>query len=292
MMGWTKGLGADLSDKVEDMLQPSAVFEFEAPVFDEGWTTPAPYRGDNMSAYDASISAPKPYPIHHLSPVGPPSGVPIKFSPADLRQLYILSYFHAVFPSKTDQESPESLIAQAWDVNLPLCAQPPYEITCDSALDLVILTGAGSEDVVYSEIHRVLNGSIVGLVSYEPGTLEKEDTTDLSIPYVQGTAPPLPTASTCHGLALIRSLSSPPQSPTLLHILTPVPPSILAKTPPRVLIKGDMELPVWGMLDFRSETHIAGVSNAEVPYLRWGTSEAVGANRRRVRRNLMRKAQM
>ena len=298
-MGWTKGLGANLSDRVEDILQPSIVFEFDAPVHEDnyGWT-PAPYRerGDATPFYDPSPSAPKPYPVHRLSSAGPPSGASNKYTPADMRQLSILSYLHSVFPPQEQTDSPESVLAHSWNTSLPLCAQPPYELSCQSALDLVVLAGPGSEDVVLSEVHRVLNGALVGLVSYEPDTLEVdlEAAKASRIPYVQGASSPQPTSSSCHGLALIRSLSSSSSSSstTTLQIITPVPASTLCRTPPRILVKGDMELPVWGMLDFRSETHIAGVNRSEVPYLRWGASEAVGANRRRTRRNLMRKAQM
>ncbi|THH30293.1 hypothetical protein EUX98_g3913 [Antrodiella citrinella] len=293
MMGWTKGLGADLSDRIEEMLQPSVVYEFEALTFDDGWATPAPYRGDAAPRYEmSSSSAPSTFPVHRLPPISLP---PSRYSPADLRQLSILSYFHAVFPSSEGTDSTESPCAQSWDTSLPLCAQPPYEISCESALDLVVLAGPGSEDVVPTEVSRVLNGAIVALVSCEPGSLEVEPDRSTGVPYVQGTLPPLPTSSTCHGLALIRAVSSPsssPSPPLLLHMLTPVPLQNLVKTQPRVLVKGDMELPVWGMLDFRSETHIGDTNKMEVPYLKWGVSEVVGANKRRARRNLMRKGQM
>ncbi|KAH8100156.1 hypothetical protein BXZ70DRAFT_940620 [Cristinia sonorae] len=296
MMGWTKGLGADLSDRIEEMLQPSAVFEFEAPVYEDGWTTPAPGRGDATPRFEApSYAMSNPYLVHKMSPASLPLGVTPKFSPADLRQLSILSYFHAVFPpiAPTTTESPDSVLAESWDTTLPLCAHLPYEVSCGSALDLVVLVGPGSEDVVPSEVDRVLNGAIVGLISYEPDTLEVDGLANSRIPYVQGVAPPQPTSSTCHGLAFIRSVSPPGSAPLLLQMLTPIPPQILTQTPPRIIVKGDMELPVWGMLDFRSETHVAGVPRAEVPYLKWGTtSDVVGANRRRTRRNLMRKGQM
>jgi polynucleotide 5'-hydroxyl-kinase GRC3/NOL9 len=77
-----------------------------------------------------------------------------------------------------------------------------------------------------------------------------------------------------------------------MHILTPVPPHLFSKC--RVLVKGEMELPLWGMLDFRSDVEgvIAGVEKAKVPYLQWGKGEGLGGEKRRVRRNLMRKGQM
>jgi len=149
------------------------------------------------------------------------------------------------------------------------------------------------EDVVPTEIGRVLNGAVVGLVSCEPGAIDVDmdsSPSDQTIPFIQGASPVSPSISTCHGLALVRAVS--PNS-THMHILTPLPPYLLAKC--RVMIKGELELPVWGMLDFRSdggEGSIAGIEKTKVPYLQWGKGEGIGGDRRRVRRNLMRKGQM
>ena len=78
-----------------------------------------------------------------------------------------------------------------------------------------------------------------------------------------------------------------------MHVLTPLPPHLLAKC--RIVVKGEMELPIWGMLDFRVDGEsgsVAGVEKSKVPYLQWGKGEGIGGERRRVRRNLMRKGQM
>ncbi|KIK10566.1 hypothetical protein PISMIDRAFT_690951 [Pisolithus microcarpus 441] len=241
------------------------------------------------------------------------------FSAADHRNINILSYFHAAFPplvaeqqpsasvSFSDVPSPVSLrqvTAECWDATLPLCARYPYEVSCESAFDRVYLVGAGYEDVVPSELPRVLNCAVVGLVAYDASTKEAEiepmDQVVSSLPYSPGQPVPHLSTSNCLGLALIRGVfSSSDPSPTLsnsllthLHILTPLPPSILGHA--RVLVKGDFELPIWGMLDFREgeEEGIAGVERERVPYLQWGKGEGLGSERRRVRRNLMRKAQM
>ena len=36
-MGWNKGLGADLTRQIEDMVEPTDIFEFEAPPFCQKW---------------------------------------------------------------------------------------------------------------------------------------------------------------------------------------------------------------------------------------------------------------
>ena len=150
------------------------------------------------------------------------------------------------------------------------------------------------EDVVSSELVHVLNGAIVGLVQCEPGTVDNStdgsDSAAFRPPYRQEQSPPSPSSSRCRGLALVRSISHSAED-LRLHVLTPIPPECHSQA--RVLVKGELELPIWGMLDFR-DVHggITGVERDKVPFLRWGKSDGVGAERRRVRRNLMRRGQM
>src|SRR6266550_7935276 len=65
------------------------------------------------------------------------------------------------------------------------------------------------------------------------------------------------------------------------HVLTPVPPAFLKHS--RVFVKGEMELPVWGMLDYTAggdddewKNGVAGVEWGRVPYLQWGKGEGAG----------------
>ncbi|KAJ7579133.1 hypothetical protein C8J56DRAFT_964878 [Mycena floridula] len=272
-MGWTKGLGVDLARKIEEMVEPSQVFEFDSPKFDNGWLAPAP-----SMEYQTSI------PTQILEPI-PPSVLSTAYNAAEHRHIAIMSYLHAVFPSSIAAELREETV-QNWDIGLPLCARPPYEVEFATAIDKVILSGAGYEDVEASEIDRVLNGALVGLVSCDPGTLDDDVKTN-GIPYSQGTSVPSPLTSVCHGLALIRSVAP---DASRMHLLSPLPPSILTKS--RVLIKGEVELPVWGMLDFGTDRGVAGVEKNKVPFLQWGKGSGIGGDKRRVRRNLMRKGQM
>ncbi|OBZ66554.1 Polynucleotide 5'-hydroxyl-kinase GRC3 [Grifola frondosa] len=283
-MGWTKGLGAELARKIEEMVEPSDIFELDAPATDEGWATSrAPVNQDHST-------------VHKLESISS-SVLSTHYSAADHRNLSILSYFHAAFPAAVPTSSLTSVLAMSWNTSLPLCCQPPYEVDWKVAFDKVLLTGAGMEDVVPSEIHAVLNCAIVGLVACEPGALDADadNTTHdalSTLPYKQAASPPSPLSSKCHGLALIRALS-PPATSSLMHLLTPLPPYLFASS--RVLCKGELELPVWGMLDFRtldSGGDVAGVERGKVPYLRWGKGEGAGGERRRVRRNLMRRGQM
>ena len=74
------------------------------------------------------------------------------------------------------------------------------------------------------------------------------------------------------------------------YLLTPFPHSLL--TSARVLVKGEMELPVWSMLDFRNFDggkrvnfgDVAGVEQDKGPFLQWGKipEGAMGADKRGV----------
>ncbi|KAI6040649.1 hypothetical protein EDC04DRAFT_2674743 [Pisolithus marmoratus] len=313
-MGWTKGLGADLNARIEELVEPSHVFEIEGSE-EWGWptrstelagdTVPFCGRAENVVRVQLEAIQAEATNMH-------------VFSAADHRNINMLSYFHATFPPLIAEHQPSTsipfavpspvslrqVIADSWDATLPLCARYPFEVRCESAFDRIYLVGPGYEDVVPSELPSVVNCAVVGLIAYDTSTKEAEvapmDQGVSALPYSPGQPPPHPSTLNCLGIALIRGVFSstdpsptPSHSPsTHLHILTPLPPSILGYA--RVLIKGELELPIWGMLDFREgeEGGIAGVEREQVPYLQWGKGEGLGSQRRRVRRNLMRKAQM
>lgn len=286
-MGWTKGLGADLSYKVEELIEPTLIIELDAPSYDQSWSNARPTAAGTPSTVKSNIQT-----IEAISS----SILSTRFTASDHRASSILSYFHAVFSPSPAPGAVKQVTASSWNMALPLCAQLPYEVDWSSAVDRVCLLGASTEDVVPSEILRVLNGAIVALVRADPdadgdilpvAAASGETAAVDIVPYIQGSAPPNPSTSTTLGLALIRAVSS---SPPRFHVLTPVPSPLLGQC--RVLVKGEMEIPIWGMLDFRSEGDVAGVERSAVPYLKWGKGEGIGGERRRVRRNLMRKGQM
>jgi polynucleotide 5'-hydroxyl-kinase GRC3/NOL9 len=272
-MGWTKGLGADLNEKIEDMVEPSDVFQIE---------------NLNHNANPGSFP-----PTHipgrrrrHLPPAQ--TFIGSSRTPAELRALSLLSYFHTVRLSVQSDRG----AARLWETEIPLCAKIPYDVSTSIAFDKIILATPGMEDVVVSEIQNVLNGAIVALVESHDEAINSSNHTPaagegVDSLYKQGTPPPSPFSSNCLGLALIRSLSA-----TRMQMLTPVPPELLSRC--RVLVKGEIEIPIWGMLDFRAENYddVAGIEASKVPYLRWGKAEGLGGGKRKVRRNLMRKSQL
>ncbi len=258
-MGWTKGLGIDLARRIEEMIQPTDIFTFDT----------SPLDGDGVDP-----DGPR---IHVLEPVMPPS----RFTAADHRALSLLSYFHAVLPNSAHLAPFQSVNASVWNTSLPLCAQPPYELTARLALDRIVLAGAGAEDIVRAELVHVLAGALVALVA-DAESIRCDD----GELYTPGAPVPDPASSSCLGLALVRGVSS---DGSKLQILTPIPPETLVNA--RILVMGELRLPIWGWLDFRSAD--GGQTGADdVPFLRWGRSTGAGGQRRRVRRNIMRRAQM
>jgi polynucleotide 5'-hydroxyl-kinase GRC3/NOL9 len=258
-MGWIKGLGADLARRIEEVVLPTDIFSFDA--------------------FPSNNAAEPGGPGHHtLQPITPLQ----RFTPSDHRALSLLSYFHAVFTNPVHTTPLHPITASHWSTDRPLCAQPPYELVSQLALDRIVLTGTGAEDVVRAELARVLVGALVALVS-SSALSPPEGNAEL---YTPGSPPPDPASSNCLGLALVRGVSS---DGSKLQLLTPVPPEAL--TDARVLVMGELQLPVWGWLDFRGAEDGAA-SGADVPFLRWGRSAGAGSERRRVRRNIMRRAQM
>jgi len=229
------------------------------------------------------------------------TGSSSRYTAADWRALSLMSYFHSSL-----QPSPftdiESLLQ--WNASSPLLAIKPYAVSPRLAFDSIVLSGPGSDDVVLSEIGRVLNGAIVAFVSCEPGSIDllsppPHSQSECSIPYRQGAPLPDPRTSNCVGLGLIRGVSPDLLSPEarrdgstaseVLHIITPIPLAVLCdESSCRCIVKGEIELPVWGMTDTRDGQ---GGLVDDIPYLQSRRSGAAGSDRRRVRRNIMRKSQ-
>ncbi|KAF8451162.1 hypothetical protein L210DRAFT_3385834 [Boletus edulis BED1] len=295
-MGWNKGLGADLNARIEEFVEASHTFDIDGAE-EKGW--PAPPQSRHIPQFSTAMpfvqTSRRCLKVEAIQT----EMTNTYHTPADHRHLNVLSYFHAIFAELPTSSSLgpalKQVTATGWDTSLPLCARYPYEVDYTQAFDQVYLTGAGYEDVVPSELTRVLNGAIVGLVSGDPvNTFSRPTSQEAALlPYTPGEPPPDPMLSMCHGLALIRGLPlAPDPHAPYMHILTPLPTGLLAQA--RILVKGEMELPIRGMLDFREDDQgrVAGIEKGHVPYLQWGKGEGVGGEKRRVRRNLMRKGQM
>ncbi len=189
-MGWNKGIGADLTRRIQDIVQPTDIFEITALDDLNYKTNPPDFGFESKSQFYAQIK-----------PIVPSSAAPLHtlYTPAGHRVINLLSHLHAVFPTPsreiTDPSSTTSLeqiTATYWRTALPLCSQVPYAVDWRVALDRILLVGSGAEDVIPAEV----------------GSQElSSSSTRQMLPYVQGAQPPTPTSSTCFGIALVHSLS-------------------------------------------------------------------------------------
>lgn len=279
-MGWTKGLGKRLVEEIQGIVEPTHIICIRCPTSD---SIP-------RDVSDAIIQ------YLEVDPI-PPSVYPSRYSSADWRALSLVSYFHCVTLAVGP---PFQKSVHKWNFNLPLISQPPYQISIDETLDGIFLTGAGAEDVISDEIERVLNGALVALVSCDAdsrGALARSKKEEL--PYIQGNPLPHPLSSNCVGLALIRGISPHLITPQgkqnydekhrYVHLLTPLAPDMIRESGVRCLVKGELEISIWCMLDHRNSDKNYGLDAG--PFLQWRKEFAAGSERRRIRRNLMRRGQ-
>jgi polynucleotide 5'-hydroxyl-kinase GRC3/NOL9 len=282
--GWVKGLGEELLRSIEAMAEPTHVFAFESEPVNEGFDAPGWTRSPTYQT-----SALPEYPLRHGKAVfchtlvpAPASPLQARYTPADLRLLSTLSYFYSHI-------GPTSL---NWNLTTPLVAQPPWEVTLGEAIKEVYLIGEGAEGVLPSDLSLALNGCIVALLEQLSPPEQHDGPQGV---YIQARPPPSLEETTFLGLAIVRATSS--GTPTRLQILTPLAPELLSRA--SVLVKnGAIELPTAGMLDWREREKgfppglgaAAGNGNGweEVPFFDTG-NVGIGGERRRFRRNLMRK---
>ena len=268
--GWVKGLGADLLGAIEQAAQPTHVFAFtDADVGDvddglpdaPGWTrSPPPLSAvpvlcDTVSPAQTTIVEP--------APTGP---LQSRYTSADFRALSMISYFH-------------SDLAGEWD-SPPLLSRTPLQTTLSESgpIDRIYLIGEGADAVLPEHLPLALNGSIVAL-------LERHTAVNDEGLYLTGRPPPSLDDTNFLGLALVRAVRADGDRIDI-QLLTPLKPEVLARA--RVLVRdGAMEMPVSAIMDWRD---VRDGSNAgETPFLEYGVMEGVGVERRRFRRNLMRK---
>lgn len=183
----------------------------------------------------------------------------------------MMSYFHA------------NLESQTWDFSMPLITISPLQVELGITIEQVILVGEGADGVVDDDLPIALNSSVVALLE----TIEPLD----GPVYVQGDPYPSLDGSNFLGLALVRGVDTSGHQITL-HLMSPLPASVLSSA--KIIVKnGAIELPLCGMLDWRSgavsEDGLVGVKWEDVPFLDLRGEDVVGGERRRFRRNLMRK---
>lgn len=266
--GWVKGFGAELARKIEETVEPTHIFDFNG-------VDRSPLKCRRDPSFSAEV-----LPLQYtLLPITPSPRLS-KYTAADHRSMSLLSYFHATFHSSASDVS--------WPSPVPLFTMVPWEVSWKVAIDGIVLTGAGAEDVLLEDLPSALNCSVVGLIALDDNRPKSLGDHKTRLPFVQGSLPPSPTESRCLGLGIVRALS---ETRNIFHIISPIPVTSLSLC--RVLVKGELTLPLWGMIDGRHEgDDAASIDFRKAPYLQWGPTTAVGAIKRRIRKNIIRRGQV
>jgi polynucleotide 5'-hydroxyl-kinase GRC3/NOL9 len=203
----------------------------------------------------------------------------------------MIAYFHSFLSTSSTNTT--------WDFTAPLLAIPPYQIDLSPSgtLKRLLVSGEGGDAILPADLGIALNGNIVALAEIND--------LDPSAPIFDPSAPPPSLEEIKYlGLALIRGLrtNEPHRGASAegdnedqaqgytLHLLTPLPAEVLSRAN-CIIRNGAVELPLCGMLDWRASNaqDLAGTKWEEVPYLDVSGVVGVGGERRKFRRNLMRK---
>ncbi|KAG9050874.1 Polynucleotide 5'-hydroxyl-kinase grc3 [Tulasnella sp. UAMH 9824] len=317
--GWVKGMGADLARRIEELAQPTHIFdllprpsdrELDLYGFEGGPSgrsagervllsevPGATVWGDDATS-SSGIQTGEPSKVISLPP-GPLPGPGNSLKKAEeLRDLAIMSYFHC------------QLDTSSWRTEVAISAALPYAVDAAEAFDAIILTCPGSEDVVTEELAKALNGSFVALIESDEPKAILQLAEGGVIPYVQGAPPPDPLTSRCLGFGFIRATASRTPTSLQLHIVTPLTPTDVARC--RVLVKGEIDMPIWASIGSCSSVEgrewrngrLYGVGWEETPHLVYRrpqegglTSKAaaaapIGGEVKKGRKNVRRAAQL
>ncbi|KAF9287313.1 hypothetical protein BGZ68_001973 [Mortierella alpina] len=288
--GWIKGMGYDLLLQLLDYTAPSHIFGFHSPSSGESNLPQSFFTTMKEQAHLAGRQQPS---FSYVSAVvlgDESSASPFtKYHPADHRALALLSYFYLSQEQDMDHSSPNSSDKRTWDFSQALVVRRPWCWDWNQAKGIWVLF----DQVPPSQILHVLNASLVAL------TGDKEDRDNDGSGMLDGNhqqvepandaspgkaaplnyfplgqyPPPPPEHTTCHGLAIIRSIQ--PSTHTL-HILTPIPLDKLRKC--NGIVKGAIHMPIHASLDHNEDNSkvpgVAGVPWKNVPYLNYEISSS------------------
>ncbi|KAG0065931.1 Polynucleotide 5'-hydroxyl-kinase grc3 [Linnemannia elongata] len=292
--GWIKGMGYDLLIQLLAYTAPSHIFGFHSPSNGDSNLPPSFFTTIREQALNAGREQPT---FLYVAAVvlGDDSSLSpfTKYHPADHRALALLSYFYLDHEAGLggDVENGNRLI---WDFTQALVVRRPWCWDWKNAKGVWVLF----DQVPPSQILYALNASLVALTGDKEnphdGDSGETETSQPQTPVAADGAtagqivppnyfplgqypPPPPEHTTCHGLAIIRSIQP---STRTLHILTPLAPSKLQKC--NGIVKGAIHMPIHASLDHNEDNSavrgIAGVPWKDVPYLNYEAPSGTYSN--------------
>ncbi|KAF9381501.1 Polynucleotide 5'-hydroxyl-kinase grc3 [Podila verticillata] len=292
--GWIKGMGYDLLLQLLEYTAPSHIFGFHSPSSGDSNLPQSFFETLREQARAAGRDRPPGFSYVAAVVLGDESNLSpfTKYHPADHRALALLSYFYQKQQDISSGSTAQAVSSQAlqWDFSQALVVRRPWCWDWAQAKGVWVLF----DQVPPSQILHVLNGSLIALTGDKETREEIENdlsgastgtqsasTADLPtetlippnyFPLGQYPPPP-PEHTTCHGLAIIRSIQP---STRTLHILTPTPLFKLQKC--NGIVKGAVHLPIHASLDHNEDNTtvpgVAGVPWKKVPYLNYETSSS------------------
>ncbi|KAF9140901.1 Polynucleotide 5'-hydroxyl-kinase grc3 [Mortierella sp. GBA39] len=293
--GWIKGMGYDLLIQLLAYTAPSHIFGFHSPSNGDSNLPPSFFTTIRDQALNAGREQPK---FLYVAAVvlGDDSNLSpfTKYHPADHRALALLSYFYLDQETGLggDVEKGNQLV---WDFTQALVVRRPWCWDWKNAKGVWVLF----DQVPPSQILYALNASLVALTGDKENPHDDDDGGEMEISQPQPPVaadgapagqtvplsyfplgqypPPPPEHTTCHGLAIIRSIQP---STRTLHILTPVAPSKLKKC--NGVVKGAIHMPIHASLDHNEDNSavrgVAGVPWKDVPYLNYEAPSGTYSN--------------
>ncbi|KAH8549105.1 hypothetical protein BGW37DRAFT_503583 [Umbelopsis sp. PMI_123] len=284
--GWIKGLGYDLLIDLIHTAIPNFILAFQSTLTPSR-NLPPSFITSIVPPTSEAATLPKVLYLTSLMDDVEADFTAQRYHPSDHRMLNLISYMQMNHIGKRVEGS------TWWDFKTRLVEKIPWCLDWTIGLQGIWIF---FEEVKYSQILFALNGSVVGLI----GKLSNDITnSDKPISRPSGFVPPpfrvpssypnpSPKVTNCYGLGLIRAVDI---SKCRFMILTPLPFDTLTKV--NGIVKGDLELPIWGMLDNRNGAGagISGMPWRKVPYVSFDANEGIGSSALRVRRNVMRRSQ-
>lgn len=234
-MGWMTGLGLEFINYALQIFRPSHVFAFMAP---ENEDTIRKCLMTNSFGLQGALSAEEAESVYVRYMGNPVSDGPRgKHSPADQRNLAYWSYFFGI-PSPTGriERFEFKQLSALRPVVVPLSH---LQLACTSReIDLfeLIKTRNGCDQVRLLESWLLMR--VVGLARDEKFTNEKGRWVNLLSNGKVSRIAEMP----CVGLGLVRSVVRVNERKVSLHIITPLPLSIISAT--NTLILGSQQLPL------------------------------------------------
>ena len=224
--GWTKGTGFELLASQIEILRPQYVIVLSRVSDDSLTKTLHPIAsgcGSHLLVVDSTN-------------VVPPS---VALTAADLRPLSIMNYFHQVGFEK-------------WDFKTHLTSWKPWVVKFSGTDEERGIFGVAiqGEELLLEDILCAINGTMVAIIIVTSNANIGVSFTQEGIPILNGRKSLFmdPKVTRCVGYAVIRGINS---ENGLMMLLTPWDPTGLADGECVILERGRVNLPVWGMWDYK-----------------------------------------